>query len=74
MEIKLGIIGFGFMGHEHANMMQTLDEISLKAVCDTDTSQLEDAPEGVERYTNVETMLEKQISIPYYFSPESTAH
>ena len=70
MEIKLGIIGFGFMGHEHANMMQTLDEISLKAVCDTDTSQLEDAPEGVERYTNVETMLEKAdintviISVP----------
>lgn len=70
MTIKLGIIGFGFMGHEHANMMKTFDEIELKAVCDNEADQLLDAPEGVETYTDVDEMLAKAdidtviISVP----------
>ncbi len=32
------------MGHEHANMMETIDEIDLVAVCDTVMSQMDDAP------------------------------
>lgn len=68
--IKLGIIGFGFMGHEHANMMATLPEIELKAVCDTVPEQLTDAPEGVETYLDAGELLEKAdvdtviISVP----------
>ncbi len=57
MKIKLGIVGFGFMGHEHANMMQTMDEIELKAVCDIDGEQLKDAPEGVQTYKDIDSML-----------------
>ncbi len=41
--IKMGIIGFGFMGHEHANMLATLPEIELTAVCDIVPEQLDDA-------------------------------
>jgi len=59
MDIKLGIIGFGFMGHEHAAMMQTIDEIALKAVCDICDEQLADAPEGVETYKDASEMLAK---------------
>ena len=47
-KIKLGIVGFGFMGHCDADMMKTFQNIDLVAVADTNPQQLEDAPEGVE--------------------------
>ncbi len=56
-DIKLGIIGFGFMGHEHANMMATIEEIDLVAVCDNVPTQLEDAPEGVKKYDNMDDLV-----------------
>lgn len=59
MNMKLGIVGFGFMGHCDAEMMKTFDEIELVAVADTNPKQLEDAPEGVETYGSIEEMLEK---------------
>ena len=49
-KMKLGIVGFGFMGHCDADMMATFDEIDLVAVADTNPEQLKDAPEGVETY------------------------
>lgn len=58
-KMKLGIVGFGFMGHCDAEMMNTFEEIELKAVADTNPKQLEDAPEGVETYSCIEEMLEK---------------
>ncbi len=57
--IKMGIIGFGFMGHEHANMLATLPEIALRAVCDVVPDQLVDAPEGVETYLSADELLAK---------------
>lgn len=57
-KMKLGIVGFGFMGHCDADMMKTFDEIELKAVADTNPEQLKDAPEGVETYDCIEDMLE----------------
>ncbi len=61
MKVKLGIVGFGFMGHCDADMMRTFpkDEIELIAVADTNPKQLEDAPEGVETYESIEAMLEQ---------------
>lgn len=59
MKMKLGIVGFGFMGHCDADMLNTFDDIELKAVADTNPKQLEDAPEGVETYACIEDMLEK---------------
>jgi scyllo-inositol 2-dehydrogenase (NADP+) len=58
-KIKLGIVGFGFMGHCDADMMQTFDDIDLVAVADTNPDQLQDAPEGVETYKSIEAMLAK---------------
>ena len=57
--ITTAIIGFGFMGHEHANMLATLPEMKLTAVCDTDPAQLADAPEGVETYACADELLAK---------------
>lgn len=74
MKIKLGIIGFGFMGHEHANMMETIDEIELKAVCDIDESQLKDAKEGVETYLDADTMLKEANIDTVIISVPNTLH
>lgn len=59
MKMKLGIVGFGFMGHCDADMLKTFEDIELKAVADTNPKQMEDAPEGVERYASIDEMLEK---------------
>lgn len=56
-KIKLGIVGFGFMGHNDADMMATFDDIDLIAVADTNPDMLKDAPEGVETYSNIDDML-----------------
>lgn len=72
--IKMGIIGFGFMGHEHANMMARLDEIELVSVCDTDPEQLTDAPEGVETYTSADELLAKSDVDTIIISVPNTLH
>lgn len=75
-KIKLGIVGFGFMGHCDAQMMQTFEDIELVAVADTDPKQMEDAPEGVETYSNIEEMLKNadinvvMVSTPNPSHPE----
>ena len=77
-KIKLGIVGFGFMGHCDADMMSTFsyDEIQLVAVADTNPEQLKDAPEGVETYATLDEMLEKadinvvMVSTPNPSHPE----
>ncbi len=76
MRMKLGIVGFGFMGHCDADLMKTFDEIDLVAVADTNPEQLKDAPEGVETYGSIDEMLEKadinvvMISVPNPFHLE----
>lgn len=57
--MKLGIVGFGFMGHCDADMMQTFEDIDLVAVADTNPEQLKDAPKGVETYGSMDEMLKK---------------
>ncbi len=56
-KIKLGIVGFGFMGHCDADMMNTFEDIDLVAVADTNPEQMKDAPDGVETYANIDEML-----------------
>lgn len=58
-DMKLGIVGFGFMGHCDADMMQAFEDIDLVAVADTNPEQLKDAPKGVETYGSMDEMLKK---------------
>lgn len=58
-KMKLGIVGFGFMGHCDADMMATFEDIDLVAVADIVPEQLADAPAGVETYLSMDEMLEK---------------
>jgi len=75
-KIKLAIVGFGFMGHCDADMMNNFDDIDLVAVADINPEQLKDAPEGVETYPNIDEMLEKadfnvlMVSTPNPSHPE----
>ncbi len=45
-KMKLGIVGYGFMGHCDADMLKTFEDIELTAVADINPVQMEDAPEG----------------------------
>ncbi len=62
-KIKVGIIGFGFMGHNHADMVQSFDEMELVAVCDTNPEQLTDVPAGVKVYDNADDLLKEDINV-----------
>ena len=47
--IRIGIIGHGFMGHEHEKMLTQMDGIDLIGFSDIDPKQLEDVQEGLKR-------------------------
>ena len=55
--INLGIIGHGFMGHEHEAMLSDFEGIRVTAVCDTAADQLEDVKVGILRYGTPEELL-----------------
>ena len=54
MSIKFGIIGHGFMGHEHETMLTQMDGIEVTGICDIQPKQLEDVKEGIIRYNSAE--------------------
>lgn len=45
MKIKFGIIGHGFMGHEHETMLTKMEGIEVVGIADRDPKQLEDVKE-----------------------------
>ena len=57
MSIKFGIIGHGFMGHEHETMLTQMDGIQVVGICDIQPNQLKDVKEGIIRYHSAEEML-----------------
>lgn len=58
MKLKVGIIGFGFMGHCHEQTINKLENAELVAVCDINEAQLADAKErGVSTYSSAEELL-----------------
>lgn len=60
MSIKLGIIGYGFMGHEHMTMLSGFDGIDVVAICDIEADQMNDAPEGVAKYTHAAELTARE--------------
>lgn len=57
MALKFGIIGHGFMGHEHEKMLTNFDGIQVVAECDIDPEQLKDVPEGIKAYEKAEDLI-----------------
>lgn len=56
-EIRFGIIGHGFMGHEHVNMLSDFDGIKIVGITDHDPMQLKNVRDGIEIYDSVEELL-----------------
>lgn len=55
-DIRIGIIGHGFMGHEHEKMLTQMDGIRVVGIADIDPKQMEDVQEGLKRYTSNEAL------------------
>lgn len=68
--LRLGIIGYGFMGQWHNNHAGTLDEVEIIAVCDNNPRQIEKVPKGIKRYSDHRELLKDRdvewvmISVP----------
>lgn len=58
-EIKFGIIGFGFMGHVHEEMLEKdVNGAKVVAICDIDKDQMNDAvTKDVLKFTDYEDLL-----------------
>lgn len=58
--IKVGIVGYGFAGsYTYMEMGHFPKDIRVTAVCDINSAALEKVPEGVERYSDLDSMLWK---------------
>ncbi len=56
-DIRIAIIGHGFMGHEHEKMLSDFPGIRLVGFSDIDPTQLEDVGPGLKRYASNEELL-----------------
>lgn len=59
-DIGFGIIGHGFMGHEHESMLYDFPGIRLVGISDIDLEQLNDVKEGVKQYKSNEELFEDE--------------
>jgi predicted dehydrogenase len=57
MCIGFGIVGHGFMGHEHEKMLISMEGIKVIGICDIAEIQLSDVKEGILRYRNAEDLF-----------------
>ncbi len=56
-KIRVGIVGFGFMGHEHLAMLSRLDGYEVVGIYDIDPKQMEEVPEGLKRYASADELF-----------------
>lgn len=57
MEIGIGIIGHGFIGHIHEQMLKEMDGYRVIGICDVDPEKLSDVKDGIVKYQTAEEML-----------------
>lgn len=56
--INIGIIGHGFMGHEHETMLTQLEGYRVIGFADWDPACLEDVKPGLKRYENSDALIQ----------------
>lgn len=77
-KIILGIIGYGFMGHEHANALEKFEGAKVLAVCDNNPKQMEDVKPGILLFNDYREILKIQeintviVSVPNPLHKEIT--
>jgi predicted dehydrogenase len=58
-KLKMGVIGYGFMGKMHASIYNELHQTELVAICDVNPKQFENATlPGVQVYTDFREMID----------------
>ena len=60
--MKVGVIGCGFQGSLHVECLRALEDVEVVAVCDTDSSRLDEvgsAHQVAHRHTDYREMLER---------------
>ena len=63
-DIRIAVVGHGFMGHEHEKMLLTVPGIRLIGFADIDPTQLEDVHEGLKRYaSNEELFADPEVDV-----------
>jgi UDP-N-acetyl-2-amino-2-deoxyglucuronate dehydrogenase len=55
--IRAAVVGYGFIGRRHAQLLEAHPEVELVAICDNQTALAEEAPEGLAFYTDLEALL-----------------
>lgn len=76
-KIRVGILGYGFMGHVHVRDLSLRDDMEIVAVCDIEKEKMQDAPETVARYTAMEDVIARKdidvviIAIPNHLHLEA---
>ncbi len=62
--IKIGILGCGFMGHEHLAMLQRIDGFEVTGVYDIDSEQMQDIPSGIKIYSSEDELVnDKDVDV-----------
>lgn len=56
-DIRIAVIGHGFMGHEHETMLSQMEGFRLVGFSDRDPKQLDDVREGLKRYESNKALL-----------------
>lgn len=68
--VKVGIIGFGYMGHFHLNKTRETEGAQVVAAFDNVQDKLEDArKEGLETYTSLQEFLAADIDLVVIATP-----
>ena len=63
-DIRIGIVGHGFMGHEHENMLTKMEGFRVIGISDLDQKQLKDVKDGIKRYaSNEELMQDPEVQV-----------
>ena len=68
--VKVGIIGYGYMGHFHYEKTKHFDNVKVVSAFDTDSEKLQEAKqEGFETYTTLEEFLQSDIDLVVIATP-----
>lgn len=68
--VKVGIIGFGYMGHFHLEKTEHFDTVRVVSVFDTNEEKLKDAKEkGLEVYHTLDEFLNSDINLVVIATP-----
>lgn len=60
--VRVGLLGYGAIGHEHSRAVRAVDGLSLTAVCDTSAARLDEAEAaapGVASTTSADALLDR---------------